>query len=499
MASSKLSSFFKGTRSPEYVVVQGHFYNLVSLFQDSLSQLATQFYSVKLISSIEYDNALGNQPAFDRAASTLRSIQKRIEYETKWYCKFVEAMDQFPFLEDLVKKIESDFKRERETCEREFVPGKLPDVNNGMHRQRSFSDSNVFSRSKSGSSNNSDKDSAYFEPLSLANADDNNEFEDLGSQSVSRKNSRILDRAQSMYGGGALVLAGHGSGVTFEVPPSEPTSSDENSTWVTDSSKARGHGQAEIVAPASSISERSINRACPQHSHFQLKICSLEKVKSELEITIQYLKKEHIIKESDLLKQKDVVSTKLKVQQGLVKDRENIIENLKADQDIKDTQIKDLRKKKEDLEDRIKVLKQERDKAKENVEAAEQRVVAVEKEFKKREQDLLKELETVKKSEGEAVIKLNAIKQQLAEAMLVKEKERSEYREKNHELEKKQLVLESEIKHQELSHAKELAEKETQLAKTKEDLAESKTRCMEMKVEAMNKEMEALKLQLLQS
>ena len=491
--ASRFNSVYRGTKSPEYIVVQGHFYNLVTLFQDSLSQLATQFYSVKLISSTEYDNALGNQPAFDRAASTLRSVQKRIEYETKWYCEFMKAMDQFPYLEDLLKKIESDYQREKETILPEFVPGELRDESRGVYRQRSFSDSSVLMRSKSSGSSNSDKDSAYFEPSSWATAEDN--FKDVDSLSVSRKTSRVLDRAQSMCCSGALVLTGS-NGVTFEIPPCESETSEENSTWVSDS-KAQGHGQAEIVAPTSSIGEgvRSVSGNGSHHYQCQLKISSLEKVKRKLEIDIQFLKKEHKLRESQLLGQKHKVSSKLQEQQVLVKDQDNVIENLKADQATKDTQIKDLRKEKEDLEGRIKVLKKERDEARENKEAAEQRVATYEKEFKEREQDLLNKLETVKKSEGEAVNELYAVKQQLAEAKLEREKERSHYNEKRHELEKKQLILEAELKNQELSHAKELAEKETQLAKTDKELAESKTRCMAMELEAVRREMEALKLQ----
>ena len=106
-------NYYRGTKSPEYKVIEGHFYHLVSQFEVSLSQLASRFFSGVFISSSEFDNALSTQPSFERTAAFLRGIQRRIEYDpSKWYRTLIKVMVEFSHLDDITKDIESAHQKD---------------------------------------------------------------------------------------------------------------------------------------------------------------------------------------------------------------------------------------------------------------------------------------------------------------------------------------------------------------------------------------------------
>lgn len=515
-----------GKNSPEYKVIQGHFHPLVSNFEHSLPQLATGFFTKKLISDAELANAVSSQPAFEKGTFLLRGILKKVEWDVKKYHVFMDVLLEHSNLEDLVKELDSSLRKERDCYFPVVFSKDMPLSQQGIPRGRSRSDSSALKSLSSGSLG-TEKDSAFFDSdHSMFSSD--TEFQtggvvrqgqDSGSFDKQLPPSNQSDNAPFPIAQSEVTwefpFALAGATNTLQpyraaTPPYDPDpvghsigdchhQSPIQAASVEEQTKFHSMHNYGVLESGAAIIQSAGHTTV--HHHCRIQIASLKKDNKKQEVEIEFLRSQHDQKEHELGELMDESAKNLREHGKVVSNRDNIIKNLKGDQVKKDKLIRDLRNEKAEIEKRINELNVSYRDAVKKQELAEQKTQAVKVEFQLRVDVLTKERDKVQEREEKAVIALANIKAELVEAELAKEREMNILREETHALDKIRIKLESEKERAELAKVNELTEKDNVLLSSKTELAESKQKIAEMeaqrateKYESMKKQLEALEL-----
>ena len=471
-----------GKNTIEYLVVKEHYSDLVSNLQHNVPEVAAVFFSCCLI--LKGDVQKANNSSVDeyvRASNLAMVVLTGIDQNPATVDTLISALRKVgrnDFASRLTKSLTKlKPSNVRDSQDRRQANGGPPPTQSSATFQagqrQASSGSGVVLNSKSTGSEASMMDSAYSDGQSTFTTD--GDFHESKDEEVKENNSELLH------------------GPTSTPPPTEVD--DDVSAPVEQSASGAnpedGNKNELVTSSRSSFTMFELgSEASRQHNQYQRDIASLENVVKQREAELDSLKSEHSAKESELCQLKKEMCETQEENDRKVIERDGIIKKLKSDQADKDELIERLRSAKANIEARICELKDKCAEAVKNQKIAEERAATVEEEFKEKEISLNKQLEELKEKEEKALLELQTIKTKLAEAKCEKLKEMQELKGRNHELEKIEIQLRSEMDKRELVREKEVAEKKAQLMETQKELAESRQKCAELELEAFRKKFE---------
>jgi len=521
---------------------------LVRALQESLPKATKLLFEKGLLDSFEFQNAQKtNQPEYQRAKEVMKIILNKIEGDVKWYGVLLDVLgSSTKSLQQAATDIDRDLQEEKGRYAFSSSPKKPPRVHNDTSssfsspstyngysrhyiRSRSFSDSSL-PNLKEKVTANEENDSAFFDITELQNENDrsegnsaNHSFQQVQhnaseeprahegashehSMALPSGNSVALPSGNSMAlpSGNSVALPHESGSIQSSNAMATPSLSDPLSVANNDDDQQLSMEEetnTQTLAEKSAFEPGRHGMRDIGHAHCQQKIELLKNEIRQCEDEIANLNTKHEVELKNMKAKSDEVSRKLELE---VTEKDNIIENLKKDEDNKNQMIRKLRVEKSDIQNQIAKLNEELRKNKETTEAEIKRVQQESQEKLNTLSEKLKrvelekarvvtvledelekktaELKKVQESEEKALREVADITKKLSDIQIAKEGERHKY-----ELEKQRLEHEREIIRKDAE--KEIAFKDNKLLQSKLQLSEVEKECAkELKEKARESE-----------
>jgi len=506
----------KGKNTVEYISLRMNFKSLTDTLQYNLPVVAAVLFSKSLIPTPEIS---GCSEKYEKASKLMTIVLSTVESDTKAYKTFVDALTELgedKIVETLTASKDLNAPPTASNYEVPSFMKRSPNPHspssNGNSLDQSLASkgslpnqSPAVSKSKSNDSYASEKDSAFNEDQSIISSVHDEDYQHIGAEGS--------DNAED----------GSGSGSFADALPAVMATSDAN----LDSNEYEFSSPINFLAPSDNdeglnvsthylptpvtamASSDGLTNSKPVYAQsgtdsyygYLSEKASMEKIQKQQEAEIGCLRKQDSLKADELMKLKGNMERASLEQDRILKEKDDMILKLQKDHKYKDEVIAKLEIDKAKIETQMSELEQE-------YQGVKDRQMEMLKQFKEKEARLKQELEDVKKSEEKAVNDRQKIEKELIEIKFEREREMRKLELRNHELEKIELKLHSEIEKQKVKKEKEIAEKDkeiaekdkafaeqgTLLANSQKELAEKEKKNLEMKVEELEKKIGSMQM-----
>ena len=480
-----------GSSTPRYKVVQGHYYLLVLNFEQSLPSTAAHLFQARLIDSTTLAEAgNGSQPAFERSSALLGKILKKIEIDQKWYDVFLHTLHEVNDLTDIANDLDGALKKEEESTNvRPVSPRRIPPPPQYVLPQRIPPQPVPPWAPERRSRSYSDSDVQRSEPR---------------PKTTATHLERDSGVTTSTFGDGDEILPEEAESEIFD--SEQPEASIQNNSELQVSLFLSQRAASSLVCATSSANHMPMMCGSPPHEDLNLEVqIPIERASSDqvppptsttfsnsdnwnrkaTNIYLQSVNEEQACEItklnetiSNLSKEREVSTLKLKEQGEVIDEKESLIVELINKCKMKDQCVEDLSKNKAEMEKEIEDLEKRCLEADKKQAENQEEIESLHISHKKKIDELQKNLEKVESRERLAQIDLANAKTKLSDAKLDKEKEISKLKEEFHkqerikfELQLSKRNLEEERKRECLVKDKEMALKDKELALKDKELA----------------------------